>query len=133
MKEAKLLCMTQLQDQEQISKSSASKQFLIYCSSTPYNLLHVILFPVIINSFNPHWLSHMQIHRLHSHVQFCPDQTSDQIILRWASTNDKSIPLDGKEIYVLSLFGNFLVRLEQGQVNSAALFICTENQSKYNQ
>lgn len=49
-----------------------------------------------------------------------------KIIIRWASTNDKSIPLDREKIYVLSLFGNFPGHLEHGQEDSAALFICTE-------
>lgn len=74
----------------------------------------------------------MQIRRLRSNVQFSP-KTSGRTITRWASTNDKSIPLDGEEIYVLSLFGNFPGQLEQGQEDSAALFICTENQRKYKQ
>jgi len=39
MKEAKLQHTMQLQDQEQINKSSASKQFLIYCSSIPLQQL----------------------------------------------------------------------------------------------
>lgn len=53
-----------------------------------------------------------------------------KIIIRWASANDKSIPLDGEEIYVLSLFGNFPGHLECGQEDSAALFICTEKTEK---
>jgi len=56
-----------------------------------------------------------------------------KIIITWASANDKSIPSDGEEIYVLSLFGNFSSHLEHGQEYSAALFICTEKQRKYKQ
>lgn len=53
-----------------------------------------------------------------------------KIIIRWASANDKSIPLDREEIYILSLFGNFPDHLEHGQEDSAALFICTEKKEK---
>lgn len=75
---------------------------------------------------------HVQIWRLRSNVQFSPE-ISVKIIIRWASTNDKSIFLDGEVIYVLSLFGNFPGHLERGQEDSAALFICTEKQRQYKQ